>query len=119
MLYENKYIKIEIEKSQIPWVKIFTQMPYKEFSSCDLKTKEEILKTLDIVEKTMLDFFKPEKINIASFGNYLPLLHFHIMARFKNDDFFPEPMWGKKQRKNELKLPSFEEFYKLLLTKLD
>ena len=52
----------------------------------------------------------PDKINIASFGNYVPHVHFHIMARFKEDSFFPEPMWGKKQREANLDLPSFEIF---------
>jgi hypothetical protein len=33
------------------------------------------------------------------------------MARFKEDSYFPEPMWGKKQRDGKLDLPSFDEFY--------
>ena len=32
LLYENKSIKIEIEDSEIPWLKIFTQTVYKEMS---------------------------------------------------------------------------------------
>jgi hypothetical protein len=32
------------------------------------------------------------------------------MARFKEDSFFPEPMWGVKQRESNLKLPPFDEF---------
>jgi diadenosine tetraphosphate (Ap4A) HIT family hydrolase len=39
-----------------------------------------------------------DKINIASFGNLLPQVHWHIMARFETDSYFPEPMWGQKQR---------------------
>ena len=69
------------------------------------------------MKKEMLEYFKPDKINIASFGNYVPHVHFHIMARFKEDSFFPEPMWGKKQRDANLKLPSFEEFYEILKKK--
>lgn len=114
ILYENKLIKIEIEKSEIPWLKIFTLKEVREFSQCQREEKEEILRVLDICEKEMLEYFKPTKINIASFGNYVPHVHFHIMARFKEDSFFPEPMWGEKQRNSKLKLPSFEEFYEKL-----
>ena len=53
-------------------VKIFTQKPYKEFSEAPDEVKLEILRALDIIEKEMLEFFKPAKINIASFGNYVP-----------------------------------------------
>lgn len=118
-IYENKFIKILIEKSEIPWIKIFTQTPYKEFSQCDMRTRLEIFQCLDIIEKEMLEYFEPEKINIASFGNYVPHVHFHIMARFKEDSFFPEPMWGKKQREGQLKLKDFDTFYKNLVGKLD
>lgn len=109
-IYENEFIKILIEPSEIPWLKIFTQKAYKEFSQCDMRSRLEIFQCLDIIEKEMLDYFEPEKINIASFGNYVPHVHFHIMARFKDDSFFPEPMWGVKQREAKLLLPSFENF---------
>jgi diadenosine tetraphosphate (Ap4A) HIT family hydrolase len=117
VIYKNDLIKIEIENSEIPWLKIFTIENIKEFSQCNNETKQEIFKYLDIIEKEMLDYFKPKKINIASFGNYVPLVHFHIMARFEEDSYFPEPMWGKKQRDANLNLPSFEEFYENLKKK--
>lgn len=117
-IYKNNYINIQIEKSEIPWLKIFTNENIKEFSQCNNETKIEILRCLDIIEKEMLIYFKPTKINIASFGNYVPHLHFHIMARFENDSFFPESMWGKKQREAKLELPSFENFYEILKQRL-
>jgi len=116
-LFKNDLIKIEIEPSEIPWLKIFTNEPIKEFSNCDENTKKEIWKYLDLIEKEMISYFKPEKINIASFGNYVPHVHFHIMARFKEDSFFPEPMWGKKQREANLNLLSFEDFYEIIKKK--
>ena len=118
IIYKNDLIKIEIESSEIPWLKIFTIENIKEFSQCNSQTKQEIFKYLDIIEKEMLAYFNPKKINIASFGNYVPHVHFHIMARFEEDSYFPEPMWGKKQREANLNLPSFEEFYENLKKKL-
>ena len=67
-----------------------------------------------VVEKTMLDFYAPDKINIAMFGNYVPHLHIHVMARFQNDTHFPESMWGTQQRESQLFLPSFEAFVTVL-----
>ena len=118
LLYENKNIKIEIEKSEIPWLKIFTQTVYREMSEVPVDIKLEIFELLDMIEKEMLAYYKPKKINIASFGNYMPHVHWHIMARFEEDSYFPEPMWGTKQRKSTLSLPPFDLFYKTLLTKI-
>ena len=110
IIYENKNIKIETEKSEIPWLKIFTQTPYKEMSEVPKEIKLEIYNLLDIIEKEMISYYKPKKINIASFGNYMPHVHWHIMARFEEDSYFPEPMWGEKQREASLNLASFEVF---------
>ena len=62
----------------------------------------------------MRKFYNPAKINIASFANYVPRVHFHVMARFESDSFFPEPVWGKKQRDGELNLPGFDKFAQIL-----
>jgi len=118
IVFENQFIKIETEPAQIPWLKIFTQEPIKEFSQCSNELQLEILKTINIIEKEMLEYFKPDKINIASFGNYVPHVHFHIQARFKNDNYFPEPTWGKKQRDSNLQIKDFNLFLKKLLPKL-
>ena len=111
IIFENKLINVQIEPSQIPWLKIFTQKKIKEFSMCDKETKLMIWDALDIIEKSMLKYFKCDKINIASFGNYVPHVHFHIMARFKNDNYFPEPMWGKQQRDTTINIENLDNFY--------
>lgn len=117
-IFRNSLINIQIEKSTIPWLKIFLNREAKELSDCTLDEKQEIFRVLDIIEKEMLNYFKADKINIASFGNYVAQVHFHIMARFKNDSHFPESMWGVKQRDEILNLPSFEEFYKMVKREL-
>ena len=108
--YETTALHIEREESEIPWLKIFTQKPYKEMSEVPNPVKLEIYTLLDIIEKEMIAYYKPAKINIASFGNYTPHVHWHIMARFSEDSYFPEPMWGSKQREATLRLPSYELF---------
>jgi diadenosine tetraphosphate (Ap4A) HIT family hydrolase len=118
LLYANKDIKIEIEESEIPWLKIFTKKPYKEMSDVPKETRDEIYYLLNIIEKEMLFYYNPKKINIASFGNYMPHVHWHIMARFEEDSYYPEPMWGTKQREAKLNLPSFVLFCEALKEKL-
>jgi len=118
-IYEDNIIYIEIEKSEIPWLKIFPKSDVKELSQCDSKTRKRLFEVILLIEAQMLKYYNPKKINIASFGNYHPHLHIHIMARFEEDSFFPEPMWGKKQREATLNLPDFKQFQLLLLKQLE
>ena len=110
MIYSNNLIRVEPEVSEIPWLKIVVQREVREFSECTSAEKLAIFDVMDCIEKMMLAYYHPAKINLASFGNYVPQVHWQVMARFKDDSFFPEPMWGEKQRDAQLQLPSFEKF---------
>ena len=39
--------------------------------------------------------YKPDKLNIAALGNVTLQLHLHVIARFKNDAAWPQPVWGR------------------------
>jgi len=118
-VYEDEHLFIEVQKSHIPWLKVFTKKVYKEFSEVPFKVKLQILSKLDIIEREMLSFFNPAKINIASFGNELPHVHFHIMARFEDDGYFPNPIWGEKISEEIEHSFELDRFLDLLKPKLE
>ena len=35
-----------------------------------------------------------DKLNIAALGNVVSQLHVHVIARFRDDDSWPKPVWG-------------------------
>ncbi len=50
------------------------------------------------VEQVVREVMQPEKINLASFGNMVPHLHWHVIPRYTDDRHFPAPVWGQPQR---------------------
>lgn len=60
------------------------------------------------VEEVVRVLFKPDKINLASLGNLVPHLHWHIIPRWRNDRHFPEPVWGAVQREGQLAWPEID-----------
>ncbi|MCF6341138.1 MAG: HIT domain-containing protein [Sulfurimonas sp.] len=112
IIYEDDKIYIEKETSEIPWLKIFTKKPYKELGDIPKKIRLKLWNIFDIIESEMKKYYNPKKINMASFANMLPRAHIHVMARFEDDSYFPNPMWGEKLRESNLKLPDENEFYK-------
>lgn len=111
IIYKHNDFYIEVHESEIPWLKIFTTEKYKELTDTPKELRKTLYEVMECLEEEMRKYYQPEKINIAAFGNYLPHLHIHVMARFKEDSFFPEPMWGVKQRDAELTLPESKVFY--------
>jgi diadenosine tetraphosphate (Ap4A) HIT family hydrolase len=64
-------------------------------------TAEERNRLMDVVWKTeqaVRDVLHPDKINLASLGNVVPHLHWHVVPRFLHDPHFPNPIWGEAQR---------------------
>lgn len=117
-VWQDESIKIERHESEIPWLKIFTSEPYREMSEVPFEIQTKIYGLLNTIELIMISYYNPTKINIASFGNYLPHVHWHIMARFELDSYYPEPMWGAVQREGDVDLPPFDGFIGLLMKKL-
>mgnify|MGYP001255383700 FL=1 len=56
------------------------------------------MQTVAKVETVLRTSLQPTKINLASLGNVVPHLHWHVIARFDWDSHFPQPVWGAKQR---------------------
>lgn len=118
IIFENLNVYVEKEESQIPWLKVFTREPHKEISDLDDDVRRQLWDIVNVIEKEMIAYYKPVKVNIASFANMLPRVHIHVMARFENDNYYPNPMWGEKQRDTQLNLPDEEEFFKKVFTAL-
>lgn len=50
------------------------------------------------VEQTLRELLQPIKMNLASLGNQVPHLHWHVIPRFEDDAHFPGPVWAARQR---------------------
>jgi diadenosine tetraphosphate (Ap4A) HIT family hydrolase len=50
------------------------------------------------VEAGLRELLRPDKINLASLGNAVPHLHWHVIPRFRDDPHFPSPIWAPAAR---------------------
>jgi len=48
------------------------------------------------------DTLQPDKINLASLGNQVPHLHWHVIPRFADDAHFPDPIWAAARREGQM-----------------
>ena len=56
---------------------------------------------MDVVlatERALRMIVEPDKINLASLGNLVPHLHWHVIPRWRDDSHFPAPIWAAAQR---------------------
>jgi diadenosine tetraphosphate (Ap4A) HIT family hydrolase len=50
------------------------------------------------VEEAIRHILSPDKVNLASLGNVVPHLHWHVIPRYLDDPHFPAPIWAEARR---------------------
>jgi diadenosine tetraphosphate (Ap4A) HIT family hydrolase len=96
-----------------------------EFSDLAAGDRHLCMDAVTQVEQLLRKHLQPAKVNLASLGNVVPHLHWHIIARFEWDGHFPAPVWSAAQRQApggeltrvESLLPALETEMTLLLAR--
>ena len=70
----------------------------REMSDLAPEEQQRLMQTVFAVERAQRAVLAPEKVNLASLGNVVPHVHWHVIPRFADDSHFPQPIWGRKQR---------------------
>ena len=70
----------------------------KEMSDLAASERSRVMDVVWQVELAQREVMRPEKINLASFGNMTPHLHWHVIPRYLDDAHFPNPTWAAVQR---------------------
>lgn len=66
----------------------------------DLEDAERVrlMRAVFVTEQALREALAPDKVNLASLGNVVPHLHWHVIPRFRDDRHFPDPIWAAPAR---------------------
>jgi diadenosine tetraphosphate (Ap4A) HIT family hydrolase len=73
----------------------------KEMTDLTVADQRHCMRVVLGVERVLRSVLNPHKINLASFGNMAPHLHWHVIPRNPDDAHFPQSVWGPRQRAAE------------------
>jgi diadenosine tetraphosphate (Ap4A) HIT family hydrolase len=48
------------------------------------------------VEEVIREVMEPDKVNLATLGNMVPHIHWHVIPRYQDDAYFPGSPWSTK-----------------------
>jgi diadenosine tetraphosphate (Ap4A) HIT family hydrolase len=80
------------------YVRVIWNTHVTELSHLAEPDRIRLLAAVNAAETALHQIIEPDKINLASLGNQVPHLHWHVIARFSDDAHFPQPIWGERQR---------------------
>jgi diadenosine tetraphosphate (Ap4A) HIT family hydrolase len=78
--------------------RVVWQCHVAEWTDLALADRAHCLDVVATVESALRGHLEPDKINLASLGNMVPHLHWHVVARFAWDRHFPAPVWAAALR---------------------
>jgi diadenosine tetraphosphate (Ap4A) HIT family hydrolase len=69
-----------------------------EFTDLDHAERAHVMRVVAATENALRKLLAPDKINLASLGNMVPHLHWHVIPRYRDDSHYPESIWAEPQR---------------------
>jgi len=84
-----------VDDQRWPWLLIIPRVAQAvELIDITPDLRAQVWLEIDHVGRVMRDQFSPHKLNIAALGNQVRQLHVHCIARFPEDEAWPNPVWG-------------------------
>jgi diadenosine tetraphosphate (Ap4A) HIT family hydrolase len=100
LLYEDARLWVLlVEEAGYPgFCRVIWKAHVKEMSDLSADDSQHIFDWVLRTERALRSVMQPEKINLASLGNVVPHLHWHVIPRFADDSHFPAPIWAAPRR---------------------
>lgn len=100
VLFRDELLRIvRVDCADHPgFVRVIVNVHAKEMTDLAPAVRQQLLDAVFAVEAALREVLAPDKVNLASLGNQVPHVHWHVIARFADDPHFPQPIWGARQR---------------------
>jgi diadenosine tetraphosphate (Ap4A) HIT family hydrolase len=90
----------------------------QEMTDLSIADRTRLMTVVFAVEQVVREVVKPQKINLASLGNVVPHMHWHVIPRFADDKHFPNPIWGAAKRDANIRMVDVADLRKKVIAAL-
>jgi diadenosine tetraphosphate (Ap4A) HIT family hydrolase len=84
----------------VPWLILVPKTEETELYRLGPSLRGLVRAEVDALCDFLESELKPHKLNVATLGNLVPQLHIHLVARNREDVFWPGPVWGRQERRD-------------------
>ena len=84
-----------MDNKKFPWVVLVPRVADAvEWIDLSREQQHQLSDEIAIVSHILQALVTPQKLNVATLGNQVSQLHVHVIARYKGDPAWPNPVWG-------------------------
>ena len=90
---------VAVDDSDYPgFCRVILERHAREMTDLAPDEQQHLMRVVLQVEAVLRDALAPDKVNLASLGNVVPHLHWHVIPRYRDDRHFPAPIWAAPLR---------------------
>ncbi|HEU0203475.1 MAG TPA: HIT family protein [Burkholderiaceae bacterium] len=102
MVHTPLYRVVLVDDADYPgFCRVIFNRHAREMTDLSAAERAELMAAVFAVEAALRAVLAPHKINVASLGNMVPHVHWHVIPRFADDAHFPNPIWSARQRESD------------------
>lgn len=100
MLWQDDRCRLVLadEPDHPGFLRVILNAHVKEMTDLAPVEREALMRVVWAAEAALREVLAPDKLNLASLGNVVPHLHWHVIPRFADDPHFPNTVWGERKR---------------------
>jgi diadenosine tetraphosphate (Ap4A) HIT family hydrolase len=100
VLWQDELLRVvRVEEAGYPgFCRVIWRAHVAEMTDLSAPQRAHLMNMAWAVETALRQLYQPAKINLASLGNVVPHLHWHVIPRFSDDPHFPRPIWAQALR---------------------
>ncbi|MBT9611965.1 MAG: HIT family protein [Burkholderiales bacterium] len=96
ILWQDKLCRVvSVEMPDYPgFCRVILNRHVAEMSDLPEAEQHRLMHVVFALETALRRLMHPDKVNLASLGNVVPHVHWHVIPRFADDAHFPQPIWA-------------------------
>jgi len=100
VLWQDELCRVvRVDEPDYPgFCRVILKRHAREMTDLDPAERAALMRVVFALEQAARAAMHPHKMNVASLGNMVPHVHWHVIPRFEDDRHFPGPVWAAPQR---------------------
>lgn len=91
-------VVLAVEPDYPGFLRVILNAHIMEMTDLAVSDRAEVMRVVFAAEAALRQVMRPDKINLATLGNKVPHVHWHVVPRYLDDPHFPNPVWSSKRR---------------------
>ncbi|OFZ72300.1 MAG: HIT family hydrolase [Betaproteobacteria bacterium RBG_16_64_9] len=98
VLWQDAFCRVTlVDDSDYPgFCRVILERHMSEMTDLSAPERARLMEAVFAAEAVLREVLAPDKINLASLGNVVAHLHWHVIPRYRDDRHFPKAIWAQE-----------------------